>query len=365
MLKKLFLMGKSGAGKTAIALAFSLLWKEKGYRVAFFKPKTAGHKLQQNDDADVLLLKQILGLPWGPERMAPLKMEDTCLYGQSDQLGLSVDKAKMEEMLDNCFKEVTDNKEIVIIEGGKSPNACFSLSLDDFSLAKKWNAPVIYVTSLQKDSDLDEILFYNNYIQAKGLSQIGNILNDVSPEMMDKVRNVYTPIIEENGYTLLGIIPTNPAITFPTVAEFHKALQGEILTGGDNMGMIVEDIGIGAMTTEGALRYLRRGLNKAVITGGDRSDMALCALETSTSVLILTGGLYPDIRVISRASEKNIPVILVHYDTYTAINMLQGIARQIQPDDSKTINLIKNEVMRHSNWEKINEEMHAYSISSE
>ena len=40
MSKKLYLMGKSGAGKTAIALAFSLLWKEKGNEVGF---------LNQND----------------------------------------------------------------------------------------------------------------------------------------------------------------------------------------------------------------------------------------------------------------------------------------------------------------------------
>jgi BioD-like phosphotransacetylase family protein len=361
--KKLYLMGKSGAGKTAIALAFSLLWKEKGNEVGFFKPKTTGHNLHQSHDADILLLRQVLGLTWEPERMGPLSQESTYIFGQSDHSRLIVNK--MEEMLNDCFREVEEKTEIVLIEGGNLPSAGFSLALDDFSLAKRWKAPIIYITNLRRDNDLDEILFYNNYIQAKGLYLIGNILNDVTPEMMDKVRNVYAPIIKEKGYTLLGIIPTNPSSSFPTVAEFYKALQGEILTGEDNMGAVVEDIGIGAMTTEGALRYLRRGLNKAVITGGDRSDMALCALESSTSVLILTGGLYPDVRVISRASEKGIPVILVHHDTYNTINLLQGIVRQIQPDDSETINLIKNIVSRNCNWDKIDEEMHSYSISTE
>jgi BioD-like phosphotransacetylase family protein len=361
--KKLYLMGKSGAGKTAIALAFSLLWKEKGNEVGFFKPKTTGHNLYQSHDADIMLLKQVLGLNCKPERMGPLSHESTYIFGHSDHSGLIINK--MEEMLDDCFREIADNTEIVMIEGGKSPGAGFSLSLDDFSLAKRWKAPVIYITNLRRDNDLDEILFYNNFIQAKGLYLIGNILNDVSPEMMDKVRNVYAPIIKEKGYSLLGIIPTNPSTSFPTVAEFYKALQGEILTGEDNMDAVVEDIGIGAMTTEGALRYLRRGLNKAVITGGDRSDMALCALESSTSVLILTGGLYPDVRVISRACEKGIPVILVHYDTYNTIKMLQGVVRQILPDDTETINLIKNIVSRHCHWDKIDEEMHSYSICTE
>jgi BioD-like phosphotransacetylase family protein len=361
--KKLYLMGKSGAGKTAIGLAFSLLWKERGNKVGFFKPKTAGNSLQQNHDADIMLFKQVLNMPWEPERMGPLSQESTYIFGQSDHSRLFVNK--MVEVLDDCFKEISDNVDITLIEGSSSPSICFSISLDDFSLAKKWKCPVIYITSLRRDNDLDEILFYNNYIQAKGLYLIGNILNDVSPEKMDKVRNVYAPIMKEKGYTVLGIIPSNPLTSFPTVAEYQKALQGEILTGEENMGAIVEGIEIGAMTTEGALRYLRRGLNKAVITGGDRSDMALCALESSTSVLILTGGLYPDVRVISQASEKGIPVILVHYDTYTAINMLQGIAKQIRPDDTESINLIKNEVSRHCRWEKIDEEMHSYSICTE
>ena len=84
MSKKLYLMGKSGAGKTAIGLAFSLLWKERGNKVGFFKPKTAGNSLQQNHDADIMLFKQVLNMPWEPERMGPLSQESTYIFGQSD-----------------------------------------------------------------------------------------------------------------------------------------------------------------------------------------------------------------------------------------------------------------------------------------
>ena len=78
------------------------------------------------------------------------------------------------------------------------------------------------------------------------------------------------------------------------MAEFYDILGGEILAAHDHLHLPVEDVVIGAMTTAGALTYLRRAANKAVILGGDRADLALAALETSTSVLILTGGLYPD-----------------------------------------------------------------------
>jgi len=362
LLKKVYLMGKTGSGKTAIALGLALIWKEKGLKVAYFKPKTAGQNLPPNQDTDVSILKKVLDLPWTPEQIAPVKTESTYIFGQSDYNSISVEK--MERKLEDSFREISDVSQVMIIEGGKSPYACFSILLDDFSLAKKWEVPVIYISNLDKDDDLDELLFYNNYIQSRGLFLLGNILNGVSPEKLDRTRNFFQPFMEEKGYKLLGLIPTNPAISFPTVAEFHETLQGELLAGEENLGRPVEDIVVGTMTIEGALRYLRRALNKAVITGGDRSDLALTAMETSTSVLILTGGLYPDIRVISQAREKGVPVILVNYDTYTTIGMLQGIVRQIRSDDTKTTALIRDEIAKCCQWEKIESEMESYRIYS-
>lgn len=352
-------MGKSGSGKTAVTLGLSLLWEEKGLKISYFKPKTTG-RMQKNQDADALLLKQVLGLPWEVEQIAPLNFESIYIFGAPDQNRVSVEK--METRLEENFKDIANNDGIMVIEGGRSPCAGMSVSLDDFSLAKRWEAPVLFISNLDKDDDLDQILFYNNFIQARGLYMLGNIFNNVPPALLDKARNVYCRLLEEKGYKTMGIIPAHPEITFPTVAEFHETLKGEILCGEENMGRPVEEIVVGTMTIEGALRYLRRALNKAVITGGDRSDMALTALETSTSVLILTGGLYPDIRIIARAREKGVPVILVHYDTYTTIGMLQGIARQIRPQDSKTIRLIKEEVARHCFWEKIEEDIDSYRV---
>lgn len=87
--------------------------------------------------------------------------------------------------------------------------------------------------------------------------------------------------------------------------------------------------------------------------GGDRADMALATLETSTSALILTGGLYPDVKVVSRAAEKGVPVILVHYDTYTAIEKISEISRRISPGDAAGIKIAKENIERHCDWQAI------------
>ena len=79
------------------------------------------------------------------------------------------------------------------------------------------------------------------------------------------------------------------------------------------------------MGAESALSYFRRKPNKAVITGGDRTDIMLAALETSTRCLVLTGNLYPaQAHVLNRADELCVPVLLTKLDTLAAIEIIEG-----------------------------------------
>ena len=73
------------------------------------------------------------------------------------------------------------------------------------------------------------------------------------------------------------------------------------------MDRLVEDVVIGAMTIESALGYLRRAANKAVITGGDRSEVALAALKQALRP-DSDGGLYPDVKVVARPRRKAFPI---------------------------------------------------------
>jgi len=50
---------------------------------------------------------------------------------------------------------------------------------------------------------------------------------------------------------------------------------------------------VGAMSPENALRYSQGQKNIAVVTGGDRPDSQLAAVESSAGGIILTGGSLP------------------------------------------------------------------------
>jgi len=345
-MKSLYVMGTPGSGKTVVALGLAQKLQQEGYKVGYFKPVANGRSLAGNVDMDAVLMKEVLGLNAPLKKIAPFTASPSYL---------SV-REKVQEAHDHileAYREVSEGADIMLIGGALSPDILGSYGMDCISLAKKMESSALLVLKVENDYSLDNAIFLNKCLVCEGIPVLGTIFSNVPRPLYAKTDGVYRPILEEMGFKMLGVFPTRPEIASPTVAGFYEALGGEILTGHDRMDLLVEDVIIGAMTMEGALTYLRRTANKAVILGGDRADLALAALETSTSVLILTGGLYPDVKVIARAEEKKVPIIMVHYDTYTTIEKLAHVNRHIQPTDEEGMRVALENIENCCNWEFI------------
>jgi len=129
-----------------------------------------------------------------------------------------------------------------------------------------------------------------------------------------------------------------------------KAIGGELINqsaiGGLNS--IVETYLIVAMNVQSALKYLRSVKRVVVITGGDRPDIALAAIEENVLALILTGFIQPDAKVIYAANEKKIPIILSPSDTYTTIRNMERVRPGIQKEEIK---LVLKLVKEHLDWD--------------
>ncbi|NLZ38621.1 MAG: phosphotransacetylase family protein [Firmicutes bacterium] len=348
-MKSIFIGGMAGSGKTAIALGLALKLREQGIKVSYFKPLDPTKGTREKTDDDVVLLKEVLDLPYDDSILSPVQTSPSHLSWETNQA-----TNNYAEKIKNAYEQVAKDADVVIVDGSLSPYTAASLGLDAISLAKMLNSAFIYVIPLEDDYSLDKTIFYNDYFRLSGINFLGNIFNNVDRTLLDKTRGIYTPLLEKLGHPVLGVIPQKVEIAAPTVREYYEALGGKLLTSSENgMSRLVEEVVVGSMTIEGALGYLRRAQNKAVITGGDRSDMAITALETNTSVLILTGGLYPDVSVISKAAEKDVPIILVHYDTYTAIEKMHEVSRRILPSDTKAVKIALENIEKHCNWEAV------------
>ncbi|OPX58995.1 MAG: phosphate acetyltransferase [Methanomassiliicoccales archaeon PtaB.Bin215] len=142
-------------------------------------------------------------------------------------------------------------------------------------------------------------------------------------------------------------------MTYFTVKEVAEALSANVLVGEGHMDLVVEGVFIGAMTMETALKYMRRHRRKAIITGGDRSDIQLAALSTDTSCLILTGGMYPANQVVSKAYEKGIPILVTRYDTLATSEMVEHLIARIEPQDAEKVRLVEKAVADNVDLDKV------------
>jgi BioD-like phosphotransacetylase family protein len=347
-MKAIYFSGKAGGGKTATALGVGMKLKKEGLKVSYFKPIGFRKGTVKKDDDDVTLMREVLELPLSCNTISPVTVNDQYLTAHFIK-----EFPKLIPQITEAFDKCREGYDLVLIDGSIEPFVGACKGLDDFSLAGSLGAAVLPVIRADNDFQLDENLLYLDIWSAQNTEVIGCIFNNVNQAQWNKSSSLYRSAVEEKGYPVLGVIPRRLEISSPTVAEFYDALHGELLAAPDNLNRLVEEVVIGTMTIESALGYLRRAPNKALITGGDRSDMALTALETSTSVIIFTGGLYPDVRVLSKAEEKGVPVILVHEDTYSTVENLQSVYRSIHPQNKEAIAIVQANMEEHVDWKPI------------
>lgn len=94
-----------------------------------------------------------------------------------------------------------------------------------------------------------------------------------------------------------------------SIAQLAEGIQAEVLCCPESTGKLVENVMIGTMTYGSGAEYFARKENKAVIAPGDRSDMAMAALSTSTVCLILSNGKGTIPQVMHMAEEKGVTVL--------------------------------------------------------
>ena len=340
-------------GKTVISLGLALNLQELGYKVGYFKPigwTTKRGLKGEKIDEDAQLMTHILEPELSMDSVVPVLMGDRFLEETGE-----VDPRFCENEILAAYGKITEGKDFTIIEGPQSFGIGSCIGLDPISLSTKFNSPILVV--LRFDGCLtctvDQAVWLSKVIDAFGSRLMGVIINRVPRTEMERVRRLAYPIFEHCKIDILGIVPENMEVLAPTVREICEHMPCEVLTAEDKLDYLVEDLLVGAMSPESFLSYSRRSFRKAVITGGDRTDIQLAALETSLSALILTGNLYPDARVLSRAEELEVPVLLVSGDTYSTVRHISDLTGRINPKDEKKINLAKMLVREHVRWESV------------
>ena len=351
MTYSLYIAGTRFSGKTALCLGLYSKFQEMGLKVGYFKPVGQGVKIVDgvSRDPDVLLLKEVMELEESLDVLNPV------VLGKRYLDHVLKDCNKLESKIREGFEEVSKNKDIILIESPAIPELLTCCNLDMPRFSCEFKSKILFSIKGEEDSVVEKAILFKRFIEQKGGETLGIVLNFVPIQQVERMRGIVSSILESCGLNVLGIVPDHRDLTNPVVYDLVEALGAEVLTGSDKLDNVVEDYMIGAMTPESAMAWLRRSIGKAFITGGDRTDLVLTALETKPSVIILTGNIYPSRIVLNSAEEKSIPVLLVPDDTYTTVTKLEFLTGRIipSPKSMKKIQLTKKIIGEYVNWKMI------------
>ena len=285
----------AGAGKTAVCAGLGRHLQGDGRRVGFFKPIVSEIKNPEATDSDAQFMKHILALKEPVNSLCPV------IGGQGE----------LTSKIKQAHAKVSKGKDVVIVEGvwrqrpgGKPIEA-------SYQVVAALDARVIIVEPYSEGLST-AMSIYRDF----GENLLGVVVNKVP---RSRVEHLYNQL---SGVDILGVLPEDRVLISLTVGELAEHIGGEILNCAEKSSELVEDFMLGAMTVDSGLDYFGRKANKAAVVRGERPDMQLAALETSTKCLVVSG-VPPIHTVLRRAEDRGIPIILTKGDTVSTVNSIE------------------------------------------
>lgn len=308
------------SGKTALVLAIGDAARRMGHSLAYMKPlSTQPYRAPDGTlvDEDADFVHSVLKLESPTSDLSPVIVTPDSLRerlkgaAERDLLGRISQRAR----------DLGEGRDLLLIEGGGSLREGYAMGLSNPRVAETLGAPVLVVVKYRGEMALVDDALTAQFRLKDGLS--GVVLNHIPNDAEAFLADYAIPFLRNEGIPVLGSLPLVPRLSALSVEELRNLLDARVLTESAPLDALADTFTVGAMNAEAALSRFRRQQNKAVITGGDRTDIQLSALETSTVVLILTGNLRPSPVTLEQAESLGVPVLLVRTNTMETVEQIE------------------------------------------
>jgi hypothetical protein len=298
-------------------------------------------------DEDTAFVKEALDLTGKPWELSPVVVTSDVLRKYLSGQG----ETNLLEKVKNVCEETIAGCDILLLEGGGSLREGYVMGLPTPLVATTLGSVVLLILKYS-----DEVRLLDDVLASKarlGQALGGVIINRVPEEALSFVTEMAVPYLEKQGIPVFGVLPEVRSLAALTVQELIDVLGAEVLTNTVNPEGVVENITVGAMTAEAALSHFRRQKNKAVVTGGDRTEIQLAALETSTTCLILTGNLQPSSLIVRQADQSGVPVLLVRGTTMETIEKIDSIFGKTRLGQAAKLQQFEQLLAKHADIKRL------------
>src|SRR5688572_6804109 len=275
---------EAGSGKSVVALGIMELLSARVERLGFFRPI-----VPSVPDPQIELIR----------RRYQLEPPHDDLYALTEGEANAIDDyGEQRKRVVHAYRPLAERCDFVLVEGtdftGVAPAVAFGLNAD---LANELGAPVLVVVKAgAPDATAAAVRVARDSLAHKGCTLFGIVVNRAPEGTADEL----TALLGDGGEVggPIYVLPEDPDLARPTVAEVAAALQAEIVfEPPESLNREVRDIRVGAMSVEHFIEQLVDG--SLVLVPSDRPDIVVATLASSfhpsipaVSGVVLTGS-YP------------------------------------------------------------------------
>lgn len=343
-------------GKTTTSLGLLAALQERFPRIGYIKP--VGQRFveieEQKIDEDTVLMDAVYRLNCPLVDMSPIAVEPdfTRKYLQT------ANNEALIKRIQKAFDRVSWERDFVLCEGSGHAGVGSVFDLSNARIAKLLDAKVIIVSQGGIGKPIDEIALNQALFEKEGVEIIGVILNKVIGEKLDYITDFARRGLKRKGLELLGVLPYQQILCNPSVELIREELGAELLNPTANLGTLVDDVVVGAMSAQNAIRFFAPGT--LLITPGDREDIVLAACASlempngpRMAGIVLTGGMRPGENILKIIRTIEAPFMLVKQDSYQVASKVNNLIVKTRPADSEKITVIRDIVAKNVNVNKI------------
>lgn len=358
-MKRIFIAAtKQNDGKTTASLGLIRNFQNNFKKVGFIKP--IGQRYLEEEglkiDEDSLLIEEVCGIKCGLKDMSPIAVEK----GFTEKYISRPDKKSISAQIKDAFRRVSKKQDLVIIEGTGHAGVGSVFDHSNAAVAKLLGSKVIIISSGGIGRPIDEIALNKALFEKEGVKVLGVIVNKVLPNKFEKINQLVRKGLDRLDVPVLGVIPFDPALSWPTMQQIFDETGFEVICGKEFLGNFVSRFIVGAMRPLDAVKYIVDDC--LLITPGDRDDIISGVLECfrdsakkrlKISGVILTGGLALEPATMDLLSRVGVPVLLSKFDTFDVASSIHDMTVKIRPQDKLKIDTAVKLVKDYVDLDKI------------
>ena len=359
-MKKIFIAAtRQNDGKTTVSLGLFSALRKRDSSIQYMKPVGQQYRIIDDNkiDKDAVLFQKTFGLN---QKNLPLMSPVASPRGFTEAYINEPHYDTLSNQILQANNTLCSDSNTILYEGTGHAGVGSVFDLSNATVADLLKTPVIIVSIGGIGKAIDEIMLNVDVFKQLNVPILGVIINKVLPEKYEKINTVVRKGLNRLGLDVLGVIPLNQQLTYPTISSIIDELKPTVLSISDNgENNIIEKFMIGDMMPHDALDHISK--NTLMIVPGNREGLVLTALCENlvtksnhlVSGIVFTNGIKPHSKILDLLKTSNIPLFMVKEDAFSVATKINHMIVKIRIEDKNKISIAESMVDKFVDIDKI------------